>query len=131
VSEALIDLAPLRSSLQFRRLWIGCSFSSVGSLKTLVAAMFQVWQLTRSPIWTGGVGLAQALPLIGIGLFAGSIVDRHDRRRQPHQRRPRFVSSSSSSRLKPRRPSRSRRQRRLRADTPIGFLFDFAGAEAA
>lgn len=48
---------------------------------TLVAVMFQVWQLTHSTIWTGAVGLAQAGPLILLGLCAGSLIDRTDRRR--------------------------------------------------
>ena len=48
----------------FRRLWIGRSLSGLGSQMTLVAVMFQIWQSTHSTIWTGAVGLAQALPLI-------------------------------------------------------------------
>jgi MFS family permease len=48
---------------------------------TLVAVMFQVWQLSHSTMWTGVVGLAQAGPLVALGLFAGSISDRNDRRR--------------------------------------------------
>jgi MFS family permease len=47
---------------------------------TLVAVMFQVWQTTGSTAWTGAVGLAQALPLVVLGLFAGSLVDRVERR---------------------------------------------------
>lgn len=47
---------------------------------TLVAVLYQVWDATRSPIWTGAVGMAQALPLILFGLFAGTVVDRRDRR---------------------------------------------------
>jgi MFS family permease len=48
---------------------------------TLVAVMFQVWQATHSTLWTGAVGLAQALPVIVFGLFTGSVIDRGDRRR--------------------------------------------------
>jgi MFS family permease len=43
--------------------------------------MFQVWQMTGSTVWTGAVGLAQAIPIIVFGLFAGSVIDRVDRRR--------------------------------------------------
>lgn len=78
--HAFIDLTPLRSSPAFRRLWIGRGFSGIGSQMTLVAVMFQVWQLTNSTIWTGAVGLAQAAPLIVLGLFAGSLIDRTNRR---------------------------------------------------
>src|SRR5205085_114870 len=45
------------------------------------AVMFQVWQRTGSTVWTGAVGLAQAVPLVVLGLFAGSLVDRVDRRK--------------------------------------------------
>jgi MFS family permease len=80
LSQALIDAAPLRRSPQFRRLWVGRIFSGFGSQMTLVAVMFQVWQMTHSTVWTGAVGIAQATPIIAFGLFAGSIIDRSDRR---------------------------------------------------
>ncbi|MGW3271848.1 MFS transporter [Streptomyces kronopolitis] len=81
LKRTLIDVTPLRSSPPFRRLWIGQTLSGFGSQMTLVAVMFQVWQMTTSPTWTGAVGLAQAVPLIALGLFAGSLVDRVDRRK--------------------------------------------------
>ncbi|MBC2867182.1 MFS transporter [Streptomyces mexicanus] len=79
--HTLLDVTPLRTSPAFRRLWIGQSLSGLGGQMTLVAVLAQVWQSTRSTTWTGAVGLAQAVPVIAIGLFAGSIVDRVDRRR--------------------------------------------------
>jgi MFS family permease len=79
--HALIDLTPLRSSPAFRRLWIGRAFSALGGQMTVVAVMFQVWQTTGSTVWTGAIGLAQAIPLILFGLFLGTAVDRVDRRK--------------------------------------------------
>ncbi|MFJ7150699.1 MFS transporter [Streptomyces sp. NPDC100445] len=79
--HALIDLTPLRTSPPFRRLWAGQSLSALGSQMTLVAVLVQVWRMTESTTWTGAVGLAQAIPLVALGLFAGSLVDRVDRRR--------------------------------------------------
>jgi MFS family permease len=79
--RVLIDLAPLRSSPRFRRLWIGRACSGFGSQMTFVAVMFQVWHTTGSTVWTGAVGLAQAVPLVAFGLAAGSLTDRSDRRR--------------------------------------------------
>ncbi|HEY3503753.1 MAG TPA: MFS transporter [Actinocatenispora sp.] len=79
--HALIDVGPLRSSRAYRRLWIGGVFSGLGGQLTLVAVMFQVWRATGSTVWTGAVGVAQAVPMIGVGLFAGALVDRVDRRR--------------------------------------------------
>jgi MFS family permease len=80
VRRALVDVTPLHQP-SFRRLWIGRSVSGVGSQLTIVAVMFQVWQRTHSTVWTGAVGVAQAVPVIALGLFAGSHVDRVDRRR--------------------------------------------------
>ena len=81
VSRALLDLSPLRSSPVFRRLCVGQGLSGLGGQMALVAVMFQVWQTTGATVWTGAVGLAQAVPLIAFGLFAGAVVDRVDRRR--------------------------------------------------
>ena len=81
VRHALIDLRPLRVSPAFHRLWWGRLFSTFGGQMTQVAVLFQIWQATRSPIWTGAVGLAQAVPIVVLGLFAGTLIDRHDRRR--------------------------------------------------
>ncbi|MDL5199807.1 MFS transporter [Streptomyces sp. ALI-76-A] len=81
LKHVLLDVAPLRSSPPFRRLWIGQTLSGLGSQMTIIAVMFQVWQTTESTVWTGAVGLAQAIPLVALGLFAGSIVDRVDRRK--------------------------------------------------
>lgn len=79
--RTLIDVTPLRSSRAFRRLWFGQTLSEFGSQMTFVAVMFQVWEMTESAAWTGAVGLAQALPLVALGLWAGSLVDRVDRRK--------------------------------------------------
>lgn len=79
--NTLLDVAPLRSSPAFRRLWAGQALSGFGSQMSLVAVLYQVWQKTGSTVWTGAVGLAQALPLTVLGLFAGTLIDRVDRRR--------------------------------------------------
>ncbi|RAJ33208.1 putative MFS family arabinose efflux permease [Kitasatospora sp. SolWspMP-SS2h] len=76
----LLDVAPLRESPAFRRLWLGGTVSGLGGQMALVAVVFQVWEHTRSTVWTGAVGLAQAVPLLVLGLFAGALVDRSDRR---------------------------------------------------
>lgn len=79
--RALLDVEPLRYSPAFRRLLAGQTLSALGGQMTLVAVMFQVWRSTGSTVWTGAVGLAQAVPLVAFGLFAGTLVDRVDRRR--------------------------------------------------
>jgi MFS family permease len=42
---------------------------------------WQVYDITRDPLALGLIGLAEALPAIGMALFAGHVVDRNDRRR--------------------------------------------------
>ncbi|WP_459737355.1 MFS transporter [Streptomyces sp. E-15] len=81
LSRSLIDVRPLRTSPVFRRLLIGRTVSVLGGFMTMVTVMYQVWDTTRSTAWTGAVGLAQALPLVVFGLFAGAWADRADRRR--------------------------------------------------
>ncbi|MEV6506234.1 MFS transporter [Streptomyces sp. NPDC051642] len=81
LARTLIDVRPLRTSPVFRRLLIGRTVSTLGSFMTMVTVMYQVWDMTRSTVWTGAVGVAQALPMIGFGLFAGAWADRTDRRR--------------------------------------------------
>jgi hypothetical protein len=71
ISRAFIDLTLLRSSRAFRRVWIGWSCSSFSAQMTLIAVIFQVWQTTHSTVWTGAVGIAQAIPMVVLGLLAG------------------------------------------------------------
>lgn len=79
-ARPLVDITPLRTSRLFRRLLIGRTVSVLGSFMTMVTVMYQVWDMTHSTVWSGAVGVAQALPMVGFGLFAGSWADRADRR---------------------------------------------------
>ncbi|MFF8730375.1 MFS transporter [Streptomyces sp. NPDC015171] len=81
LARSLLDVRPLRTSPAFKRLLIGRTVSVLGGFMTMVTVMFQVWDTTHSTAWTGAVGLAQALPLVVFGLFAGAWADRADRRR--------------------------------------------------
>nr|WP_218847238.1 MFS transporter [Psychromicrobium silvestre] len=77
----LADISPLRESPAYRRLWTGVALSSVGSQLTLVAMSLQVYSLTQSTFAVGLLGIFSLVPLIIAGLYGGSIVDAHDRRR--------------------------------------------------
>lgn len=76
----LLDTTPLRTPA-FRRLWIGRSISAVGGQLAFVAVMYQVWEATHSPLWSGVVALVSAVPMVVVGLWGGGLVDRGDRRR--------------------------------------------------
>src|SRR5215813_12475984 len=76
----LADTTPLQDSVAYRRLWIGQALSAIGSRMTGVAVPIQIYALTHSSLAVGMAGLAIAVPLIGLGLVGGSIVDAYDRR---------------------------------------------------
>lgn len=75
------DLTPLGASAPYRRMWLGMSLSGIGTNLTTVAVGLQVYDLTRSTFSVGLVGLFALGPLLVLGLYGGSIVDAHDRRR--------------------------------------------------
>jgi MFS family permease len=75
-----VDITPLRTSTDFRRLWLGSLLSAIGGQMTVFAVALQTYLLTGSSLAVGAVGLADALPAITLGLLAGSVVDAHDRR---------------------------------------------------
>ncbi|WP_026929485.1 MFS transporter [Glycomyces tenuis] len=76
----LVDTRPLAASADYRRLWAGTSLSALGHQMTVLAVLFQVWELTGSPVWTGMIGLASAIPMIVFGTVGGSLADAVDRR---------------------------------------------------
>ena len=77
----LADVTPLRECPPFRRLWAGTMLSNVGGALTTFAVPLQVWDVTRSPLAVGAVGIAQVVPLLAIGLFGGAVADTLDRRK--------------------------------------------------
>ncbi len=77
----LADIGPLRESAAFRRLWVGSTLSSAGSALTYFAVMLQVYDLTRSTLAVGFIGVAQAVPTLAVGLLGGPLTDALDRRK--------------------------------------------------
>ncbi len=76
----LVDVTPLRTSKDFRLLFIGQLVSLLGSNLTLVAVAYQVYQVTNSSLWVGVVSFIQ-LPVLIVGaLWGGALGDRFDRR---------------------------------------------------
>ncbi|MFN2543774.1 MAG: MFS transporter [Actinomycetota bacterium] len=76
-----MDLTPLRVSREFRLLWSGQFVSDLGSHITMVAAPFQIFQLTHSTLAVGLLGLCWLVPLLTLSVFGGSIADAVDRRK--------------------------------------------------
>jgi MFS family permease len=81
VTTVAVDLGPLRESRPFRRLAAGQMVSLIGRQITTVAVPYQVYQVTRSAVLVGLLGLAQVVPLVAMSLIGGGYADRVDRRR--------------------------------------------------
>lgn len=81
VARVFADITPLRVSAPYRRLWIGLSVSNIGQQITAVAVGLQIYDMTKSSLMVGLVGLAQVVPLVGFGLYGGTLSDAFDRRR--------------------------------------------------
>ncbi|WP_327283297.1 MULTISPECIES: MFS transporter [unclassified Streptomyces] len=75
------DLTPLRTSPDYRRLWVGSTISWMGQAMTSLAISLQVWDITRSSFSVGLVGLFSLVPLVVFGLYGGAIADTVDRRK--------------------------------------------------
>ncbi|MBT2452444.1 MFS transporter [Streptomyces sp. ISL-43] len=75
------DLTPLRSSPDYRRLWVGGTISWLGQAMTALAISLQVYEITGSSFSVGLVGLFSLVPLVAFGLYGGAIADTVDRRK--------------------------------------------------
>jgi MFS family permease len=76
-----IDLTPLRTSRDFRLLFIAGTVFYLGGMVTYVAIPFQIYRLTGSNFAVGAVGLVELVPLLVFGLYGGALADHVDRRR--------------------------------------------------
>lgn len=65
----------------FRLFWIGSVINQVGAWMQQIAQGWLVYDLTGSPFLVGLSGLFQSVPFIIISLYAGTVIDRVDRRR--------------------------------------------------
>jgi len=72
--------APLRL-VGFRWFVVSILTMALGAQIQGLVVAWQMYALTRDPLALGMVGLAEALPFIGLALPAGHVADRGDRRR--------------------------------------------------
>jgi MFS family permease len=75
----LPDFGPARRNVAFRRLLAGGLLSALGSSMTSFAVVLQIWDLSRSSLDVGLLGLT-FVPVLIVGLLGGSIADAVDRR---------------------------------------------------
>jgi MFS family permease len=77
---ATIDITPLRRHRDFRVLFIGRLVSFFGSMITVVAVPYQVYQLSHSVLLVGSLGLVELAALVGFAMLGGALADAADRR---------------------------------------------------
>lgn len=81
IRALLPDLAPWRSSADFRLLWVQGLITYFGSFMALIALPLQIKDLTGSPLAVGAMGAVELVPLVVFGLYGGALADSVDRRR--------------------------------------------------
>lgn len=75
-----VDLAPLKASPAFARLWVGNAISGIGAQMTIVAVGLQIFDMTGSTMMVALVGGVALLPMVLAGLWGGMLADAFDRR---------------------------------------------------
>jgi len=80
LARMLPDFGPARDHPAYRRLLAGGQLSMLGGAMTSFAVVLQIWDLTRSSLAVGLLGLT-FVPVLVVGLLGGAIADSVDRRR--------------------------------------------------
>ena len=75
-----LDLTPLRTSRDYRLVFVGGSVSGFGSFITYVTIPFQVAAITRDPLAVGLLGVCELVPLLIMAFVGGALADFLDRR---------------------------------------------------
>lgn len=76
-----IDLSPLRTSRDYRLLFIGQLVSFFGSMMTFIVVPWQMFQLTRSSAMVGYISLAEFVPMVSLAFVGGALADFIDKRK--------------------------------------------------
>jgi len=76
-----VDPTPLRTSPDFRRLFLAGTVFYLGGMVSYVAVPWQLYRLTGSNLAVGALGVVELVPLVIFGLWGGALADHADRRR--------------------------------------------------
>ena len=77
---ATVDTRPLRRHRDFRLLFIGRFVSFFGTMITVVAFPYHVYQLTHSVLLVGVLDLIEFGPILTFAFLGGALADAWDRR---------------------------------------------------
>jgi len=75
-----VDTTPLRTSPDFRRLFLAGTVFYLGGMMSYVALPWQLYHLTGSNLAVGLLGAVELIPLVVFGLWGGALADHADRR---------------------------------------------------
>ncbi|HEU4910946.1 MAG TPA: MFS transporter [Actinomycetes bacterium] len=75
-----VDITPLRTSRDFRILFVAGTVFYLGAMVSYVALPYQIYQLTGSNFAVGAMALVELVPLVVFGLYGGALADHVDRR---------------------------------------------------
>ncbi|HEY7545772.1 MAG TPA: MFS transporter, partial [Blastocatellia bacterium] len=76
-----LDIAPLRASRDYLYLYAGQFVSGFGSAISYVVLPWQMYQLTRSSLSVGMLGVVEFVPMFLMAFIGGALADYIDRRR--------------------------------------------------
>ena len=79
--RSILSIPPALLYPAYRKYWFGTLGSVSGFQMVMFSQGWLVHQLEPSPLYLGYVGLANAIPAIGLNLFGGVFADKLDRRR--------------------------------------------------
>ena len=65
----------------FAVFWSACTISLAGTGITTVVLPVLVYGMTHSPAWVAALGLIEAVPYLSLGLLAGAVADRMNRKK--------------------------------------------------
>lgn len=77
----LVDITPLKVSRDYRLLFFGQLISFIGSMMTFVVVPIQMFQLTKSNLMVGLIGVAEFVPMFTLAFIGGALADAIDRRK--------------------------------------------------
>lgn len=77
---SISDVVPLRRNREFRLVWLADTVSSLGNGVSQLAYPLLMLAITGSPLAAGALSATRALPYVVLGLPAGALVDRWNRR---------------------------------------------------
>lgn len=75
-----IDLSPLKNNKEYRYLYCGQFISFFGTMLSMVALPFQVYEMTQSTFAVGALGIIQLVPLLLTAFIGGALSDTMDRK---------------------------------------------------